>query len=233
MLNPITPQHLWEPLLNCLRDLAEDTRTVIKRRALVVELKQSHGIDILGSPDEHANDYLNRTMYLLREQGLVSTSARGEYRLTDKGLTQGLTSDTDFGTFETETVEDGGFLRPLWTGDQYIISLVASSAPCFGRYSAQAPQCTHECAVSGACHTATVFTLARVMDKCPPDSPTLLPPETENVLRKMPLAKEKECGKSGVMMQPGTSVYYHDEYGLISEEAAREFVSQNPGWVIE
>lgn len=234
MLNQITPEHIWEPTLSALRDLAgSDSEVTVKRRALVSELNQSHGVDISGNPDEHANDYLNKTIFLLRSAGLIKTVARGEYRLTETGLTSGLPLDTDFGTFEVETDEESQYLKPLWHGDDYIISLVAKSAPCYGRYSPESEQCTHQCAVSGACHTATIAVLTRAIDKCPADAPTLVPPETENVLRKMPIRKEKKCGLSGKTMNPGDEVYFHDEYGLISEEAAKEFAADNPGWSVE
>lgn len=233
-MNRITPQHLWEPLLTALRELAGDAETVVKRRKILNELHESHGVDILGSPDERANDYFNKTIFLLRSANLISTVGRGQYQLTSEGLSKGLPPNTDFGSFaeQEDDNEEAEYLKPLWASDDYIVGLVAASAPCYGRYSARNRQCTHQCAVSGACHTKTLARLARCVDKCP-DGPVLEDPQTKQVFFKMALGREAECALTGVIMDAGSEACFHPEVGHVTEEAARKHCAENEGWSIQ
>jgi len=227
----ITPKHLWKPLLTVFRDLGRDG-SVVRRRTMISELRQSHGIDILSSPDQNADYYVNKAVYLLREEGLIETVRRGEYKITPKGLVQGLPEDTDFGGGEDDGTE-GVYLKTLWSEDPYILGLVARSAPCYGNYSPTDSKCTHKCAVAGACHTRTLAILAKCVDGCPQDTPVLKPTVTEKVLRKMPVQKDVKCGITGKVVKAGGSIFYNSELGFVCEEAATDYASKNPGWGVQ
>lgn len=234
MNTTITVKNLWMPVLMTLRDLAADTETIVKRRALLSEMAVSQGVDVAGSADEMAQAIFNKTIYYLRSEGLITHSGSREFRVTDRGFNAGQPTPEFLSTLEDPSrkevpSEEREYVKPLWANDALITNLVAGSTPCFGFYSPRNRGCTHECAISGACHARTVGMLSREVDKCPKEA-VLQPVEDGVILPQFKIGpRGATCGISGDKIKPGEMAYSTDEYGLVSVESAKK-LSKEKGW---